>query len=226
MHIRRSAAPVGAVALLALLAGCAEGAPAPAASTVTVTAPAPPAETVTVAVTETITEEAPPPDAGSGEVEEGAEEAQDSEFPFPVYELGDTFEFYGAEFTFTDVTVTQQVETVDGAPIVADEGEQLVYVEGEFINRSGEPANLSCSGINNIMLTLYDVDGGEMPPLFDSYRLPGNPECSDRLLEGQGSTYNQVFRSLEGAEPFGFEILETQSFEDAVFVNFTDIPLD
>lgn len=247
--------PLVSLALLVSLAACADGDAQPVATTVTatVTAMAPPAVTVTepapAAVTVTTTIVQPPPvtdeevsadpaeETGAEPSQETAEEetsaasAEDAteaeeEFSYPVYEIGEPFEFEDTALTVTGVEVVSEIATRDGGVLRADDGEELVLVETEYMNLGRESVDLTCSGLRDLYLQAFDTDGREMEPLFEDHQIPGNPECNDALLAGQESEWTTAFRMVEGGQPLGLSLTETNSFDNLVVVNFTDLPIE
>lgn len=143
-------------------------------------------------------------------------------FPYPVYTVGQPFEFESMGLTVNSFEVTDEIVTNDGGVLTASPGEDLVLVRTLFVNLGNDGQDLSCAGINGVFIDAYDVEGRSMEPLFESSRIPGNPECNFSLLSGQKHDYNFALRMIEGSQPLAISFTETRTFDDMVFFNFTD----
>lgn len=139
-------------------------------------------------------------------------------FDYPVYSIAETFEFASMRLTVNSFEVTDEIGTTDGSPIVADPGEDFVLFRTHYVNLGSGAVDLSCSGLPDMWLLAEDVGGREMVPEFETYRIPGNPECNHMLMSGQESDWNFAYRMIEGAKPLVLIAEETQQFEDRVGV--------
>lgn len=143
-----------------------------------------------------------------------------------TYMLGETAEeFAGGVLTLKSIEVVQEVATTDGVPITAAEGEQLVVFHTHFVNNSNGTVDLSCAGVLTWYVQVFDTEQRELAPVFETYRIPGNPECNYQLLSGQESDWNFVFRGIAGATPRVLQITDTRTYEDWIAWALTDEPL-
>lgn len=198
---------------VALLGGCSDEADnesTEAATPLETVEPSPSVETSTEPEQTTVEEEP--------EVEPQAAE----EPPFPIYELGERFEFEDSALTIEKVEVSDTIETNEGGPLVAEDGELLVLVSMRYENLGRSGVDLSCSGLNDLYFTAYDSEMREMAPLFETNRIPGNQECNEDLLSGQSADWNEAYRMVEDGEPMAFEIAATSDFDNIVVANLSD----
>lgn len=143
-----------------------------------------------------------------------------------TYMLGETSEeFAGGILTVKSVEVVQEVATTDGVPLTAAEGEQLVVFHTHFVNNSNETVDLSCSGVLSWYIQVFDTEQRELAPVFDTYRIPGNPECNHQMLSGQESDWSFVFRGIADATPRVLQITDTRTYDDWIAWALTDEPL-
>jgi hypothetical protein len=143
-------------------------------------------------------------------------------FPYATHTVGETFEFEKMRLTVRSVQVADTFPDTDGGTFQASPGEDLVLLSSHFVNLDGASVDLSCSGIPSVYIEMLDVEGRTIEPLFDTYRIPGNPECNYSLLSGQESDYNTLWRMVEGSQPLALQMTDTASYDTVEFVNFTD----
>jgi len=140
--------------------------------------------------------------------------------PLPeTYALGEPVSIGPVTLTVNSVEVTDSVTTTDGVPITPDAGGQLVVVRTTYVN-SKTQADLSC-GNTDLYIQLYDANGLEMAPVFELYRLPGNPECNAHQLQNQPHEWTILFQSIAGAKPTLMSLMETLSYSQQELVNLT-----
>lgn len=124
--------------------------------------------------------------------------------------------------TVNSFEVTNEIPTNDGDVLTAAPGEDFVLVRTLFVNVGNDGQDLACAGISDVFIEAYDIEGRTMEPLFETNRIPGNPECNYSLLSGQQHEYNFALRMIEGSQPLALSFTETRTFDDMVFFNFTD----
>lgn len=140
--------------------------------------------------------------------------------------LGETAaDFVGGTLTVSAVEVVGEVATNDGGPITAAAGEQLVVIRTHFVNKGTATVDLSCSGVPDWYIQVFDTEQRELAQVFETYRIPGNPECNHQMLSGQEADWTLVFRAVEGATPRVFQITDSRTFDDWIAWALTDEPL-
>lgn len=143
-----------------------------------------------------------------------------------TYMIGETTEdFAGGRITLNGLEVVKEIPTVDGEPLAAAEGEQLVLLRTRFVNTGSSTVDLSCAGVPNWYVQVFDTEGRELAPAFDTYRIPGNQECNHQLLSGQEADWNFAFRGIDGSTPRVLQITDSRTFDDWVAFALTDEPL-
>lgn len=149
--------------------------------------------------------------------------APDPENPRPgdVFSIGDRIQFAGMDITYTSVELTESIATVDGGTIEAEDGEVLVLLSSDFSNPGPDTVDLSCSGVHDAHIQMFDRDDNEIAPVFETYRLPGNPGCNDQLLVGQVSQWNTLWRTADGSVPAYITISDTTTW-DLIAVTMDD----
>lgn len=139
----------------------------------------------------------------------------------PVAAMGEPATIAGSTLTVTSFEIVNEVPTVSGDPLVAGSGEQLVLFHTHYVNGSTQTADLSCSGAPDWYIEVLDTEQREMAPVFETYRIPGNPECNYQLLSGQESDWTFAYRQVEGATPMALQITETQTYDGFVLIDLT-----
>lgn len=143
-----------------------------------------------------------------------------------TYMLGETSEdFAGGVITLNSIEVVTEVATTDGSPITAADGEQLVVFHTHFVNTGPNTVDLTCAGVPNWYITVWDTEQRELAPVFEGYRLPGNPECNHQMLSGQEADWTFVFRGIAGSTPRSMQIEDSRTFDDWIAFALTDEPL-
>lgn len=128
--------------------------------------------------------------------------------PTPEYlPIGQTLASTSYAVTIHGVSVVKQIETA-GAPLVAEAGTDLVYVNATYTVVGPNAVDLTCAKYDIFMMA-YDNQGGEMVNLFAEPDLPGNPTCNSKLLTGQSSEWNFAYKMVEGRQPAYLEIVDT-----------------
>ncbi|GAA1787492.1 hypothetical protein [Leucobacter iarius] len=122
--------------------------------------------------------------------------------------LKSPFRSASASLTINSVEVMDQIETVDGAPLVADPGTKLVLIRATFTNSSPKAADLSC-GDTGLYVRGFDSNQSEMTQVFETYRIPGNMECNAKLLTGQTHDWNIAFSVLEKNTPASLVVVDS-----------------
>lgn len=139
--------------------------------------------------------------------------------------IGETSEeFSGGRLTLNEVEVVKEIPTVDGEPLRAAAGEQLVLFRTRFVNTGTLTVDLSCAGVPDWYVQVFDTERRELAPVFDTYRIPGNQECNHQLLSGQEADWNFA-RGIEGSTPRVLQITESRHFKDWIGFALTDEPL-
>ena len=138
-----------------------------------------------------------------------------------LFDIGEPVTIAESTLTVTGVEVVAEVPTVDGAPITAAAGEQLVLFRMHYVNGSKQTADLSCAGAPDWYIQVFDTQQRELAQVFETYRIPGNPECNAQLLSGQEADWSLVFRSTEGATPMALQITDSRTFDDFVAIDLT-----
>ena len=143
-----------------------------------------------------------------------------------TYMIGETSEdFAGGIITLTSIEVVSEYPTTDGAPITAAAGEQLVVFHTHFVNTGQETVDLSCAGVPNWYITVYDSEQRELAGVYETYRLSGNPECNYQMLSGQESDWTFIYRGIAGSTPRVLQIEDSRTFDDWIAFALTDEPL-
>lgn len=143
-----------------------------------------------------------------------------------TFMLGETATgFADGTLTVTSVEVVPEIATNDGGVVTAADGEQLVVIRTHFTNAGPSTVDLSCSGVPNWYIQVFDTEQRELAQVFESYRIPGNPECNYQLMSGQESDWTLIFRSIAGATPRVFQITDSRTFDDWIAWALTDEPL-
>lgn len=122
--------------------------------------------------------------------------------------LGSPFETDSAALTINSVEVLDQIETVDGAPLSADEGTKLVLVKASYTVVGPNAADLSC-GDTGLYIRGYDSAGSEMPQVFETHRIPGNMGCNEKLMTGQTHDWNIAFKIVGTNAPDHLLIIDS-----------------
>lgn len=120
--------------------------------------------------------------------------------------------------TIHSIEAVDAVETVDGPPITADEGGQLFLMKSTYQN-SRNQADLSC-GNSDLYLQMVDTKDREIAQYFETYRVPGNPGCNDKLVQDTPHEWNLVFQGASGSTPLGIVVNETDTRPEPVIVMF------
>lgn len=142
-----------------------------------------------------------------------------------MFGLGDRVQFAGMDITYTAVEMTDSIDTVDGGTIAAESGEVLVLLSSDFKNPGPDTVDLSCSGVNDAYIQMFDWDDNEIAQVFDTYEIPGNPGCNDQLLVGQEAQWNTLWRTVEGSEPAYLSISDTNTWDEIGIALDDDVTL-
>lgn len=143
-----------------------------------------------------------------------------------TYMLGETSEeFDGGILTVQSVEIVKEIATTDGVPITAAPGEQLVLFRTHFVNKSTGTVDLSCAGVLDWYVQVFDTEERELAAVFDTYRIPGNQECNHGLLSGQEADWIFAYRGIEGSTPLALQITDSRTFNDWIAWSLTDEPL-
>lgn len=134
-----------------------------------------------------------------------------------TFGIGDTFTTGNVTLTIHSVEVADSVATTEGSPLTPDTGGQLLLIKTTYSN-SKTQADLSC-GNTDLYIQVFDTEEREMAPVFENYRVPGNPGCNDHLLQGTPHEWNLVFQSVAGASPLAISVTETAKWLDPVWVD-------
>jgi hypothetical protein len=129
-----------------------------------------------------------------------------------TYAIGDPVTVGPVTLTINSFEVVDTVQTNDGVPLTPDAGGQLVVFHTTYLNSKNQ-ADLSC-GSTDLYIQVYDEQGLEMAPVFETYRIPGNPECNAHQLQNQPREWTFVFQSVAGAKPTIVSLLETLSYTE------------
>lgn len=132
------------------------------------------------------------------------------------FKIGDTIKTGAVTMTIDSVEIVQSVATTSGEPLVPDSGGQLVLFKTTYTN-DVDQADLSC-GNTDLYIQVFDTQKREMAPVFETYRIPGNPDCNHHLLQGVPAQWNFVFQSVAGAKLSTMSITETLSHLDPVLI--------
>ncbi|PTU55369.1 hypothetical protein DBB34_14525 [Sphaerisporangium cinnabarinum] len=202
MKSRTLALALGGAALC-ILAGCAGGTPE---------------EPVTVTVTETVTatpepDPTPTPEEADAEADPAAAAAGDT------FALGQPVTYAGMTLTVNSVEVLPSIPTIEGGSIDAGEGEQLVLVSTHFVNQGSGTVDLSCSGVPDAYIQAWDDQEREMAPVFDTYKIAGNPECNAQLLSGQEHDWNFAYRAIAGSSPLALTIADMRQIDGNITID-------
>lgn len=128
--------------------------------------------------------------------------------PEPVaLALGETLTSTSFAITMHSVEVADEFPTVQGAPLVAESGTDLVLVRGTYTVLGPNGVDLTCARYD-IFTQAYDSAGGEMANLFAEPDLEGNPPCNDKLLTGQSSDWVFAFKMVEGRQPDHLSVID------------------
>jgi hypothetical protein len=138
-----------------------------------------------------------------------------------VFGIGEPVTLAGSTLVVNSFEVLHEIPTVDGEPLVAAAGEQFVLFHTHYVNGSTQTADLSCSGAPDWYVQVLDTEQRELAAAFDTYRIPGNPECNHQLLSGQEADWSFAFRGTDGATPMVLQITDSRTFEDFVAVDLT-----
>lgn len=157
------------------------------------------------------------PPASSEDDVEPVQPAPAAEPEPDVFALGQTFTTGNVTLTVHSVEAVDSIATTQGSPITPDPGGQLFLVKMTYSN-SKTQADLSC-GNTDLYLQMFDSQEREMAPVFELYRIPGNPGCNDHLLQDTAHEWNYVFQSIAGAAPLAMSVTETDSWLDPVWVD-------
>ena len=133
-----------------------------------------------------------------------------------TYAIGDPVTVGPVTLTINSFEVVDTVQTNDGVPLTPDAGGQLVVFHTTYVNSKNQ-ADLSC-GNTDLYIQVYDEQGLEMAPVFETYRIPGNPECNAHQLQNQPREWTFVFQSVAGAKPTIVSLLETLSYTEQELV--------
>lgn len=117
-------------------------------------------------------------------------------------------------FAVNSFEVVQQIDVVQGEPLVPDPGGELVLFHTTYSN-SQNPADLSCGG-NDLYIQVFDEQGREMAQIFETYRIPGNPECNHQLLQTTTAEWNWAVQGVAGATPTTMVVTETLTWSSPV----------
>ncbi len=140
--------------------------------------------------------------------------------------LGETAaNWHGGTLTVESVEVTDSIETNDGGTIESADGEDLVVIRMHFVNNSNGTVDLSCAGVLDWYIQVFDTEQRELAQVFETSRIAGNPECNHEMLTGQESDWTLLFRAVDGATPRVLQITESTTFEDWIAWALTDEPL-
>lgn len=176
-----------------------------------------------------VTPSAAPETTAPAETSPPPPDAEPTPTPTPTrlpgtYMLGETSEeFAGGILTVQSVEVVQEIATTEGAPLTAAEGEQLVLFRTHFVNTGNGTVDLSCSGVHEWYVQVFDTERRELAPVFETYRIPGNQECNHELLSGQEADWVFAFRGIAGATP---RVLQISDFNQQwIAWALTDEPL-
>jgi hypothetical protein len=140
--------------------------------------------------------------------------------PEPVaqtFRLGDTIETGDITLTVNSMEVVDSVATTDGVPITPDAGGQLVVLKMIYSN-SKLQADLSC-GSTDLYLQAFDTLEREMAPVFELYRVPGNPACNDYLLQDTPHEWTYIFQSVAGATPLALSVTAGQDYANPTWID-------
>lgn len=134
-----------------------------------------------------------------------------------AYRIGDTFTTGNVTLTVHSVEILDSIPTVEGSPLTPDAGGQLVLIKTTYSNSKAQ-ADLSC-GNTDLYIQVFDTQEREMAPVFETYRIPGNPGCNDHLLQDTPHEWNIAFQSVAGAKPLAISVTETDKWLDPVWVD-------
>jgi hypothetical protein len=133
------------------------------------------------------------------------------------YGFGEAFTTGNVTLTVNAIEAVDSLATTDGPPITPDAGGQLFVLKMVYSN-SKTQADLSC-GNTDLYLQLFDTEEREMAPVFETYRIPGNPECNDHLLQDTPREWSYIFQSVAGASPLALSVTETAQWLDPVWLD-------
>lgn len=134
-----------------------------------------------------------------------------------TYGFGQPFVTGNVTLVVNSIEAVDSIETTEGSPIVPDEGGQLFLLRMTYSN-SKTQADLSC-GNTDLYLQAFDTLEREMAPVFELYRVPGNPGCNEHLLQDTPHEWNYVFQSVAGASPLALSVTETDKWLEPVWVD-------
>ena len=175
-------------------------------------------------------EKRPREETHQASTEESAEEAVAREEPLAdpaspqdgdVFQLGEMIEFASMKITYMDVKIVDSLEKSSGGVFSPENGEILILLESEFTNPGPETVDLSCAGVPDAYIQMFDHENSEIAPEFDTYEIAGNPECNEQLLKGQSSQWNTLWRSTEGSQP-GYLIITDMNSMDEIGIVLDD----
>lgn len=196
----RTAAVAAAFGVALLVAGCSGTGGAPEA----------PVQAATGVATEDAAEPSPEP----------------SETPAPTPEadpdlfyLGESVTYAGITLTVNKVEVLPSIPTNDGSSLDAAAGEQLVLVSTHFVNSGADLVDLSCAGPYGAYIQGWDDQEREMANLFETHRIPGNPECNAQLLSGQEHDWNFAYRAIAGSTPLALTIADMNAMDGNITID-------
>ena len=134
-----------------------------------------------------------------------------------TFRLGDTFKTGDVTLTVNSIEAVDSIATTDGTPIMPDAGGQLFVLKMTYSN-SMLQADLSC-GFTDLYLQAFDTLEREMAAVFELYRIPGNPECNDHLLQNTPHEWTYIFQSVAGASPLALSVIEGENYLNPIWVD-------
>lgn len=129
--------------------------------------------------------------------------------PPVVNKIGDAVVNFGVTLTVHSIGAMATVPTTSGAPITGEPGTQLYLIKTTFLNNTKVPVDLSC--MSPLWLNIYDTNGRKLAPVFETYRIAGNPECNYQLVQGLSHEWNFVYNGVAGATLDKLTFLDTDA---------------
>src|SRR5699024_10055950 len=115
-------------------------------------------------------------------------------------------EFASMKITYMDVKIVDSLEKSSGGVFRHENGEILIILESEFTNPGPGTGDVSCTGVPDAYIQMFNHENREIAPEFDTYENAAQPECNEQLLKGQIYQWNSLWRSTQGSPP-GYSII-------------------